>query len=546
MTDPAHLPEWTKLEAHAHTFGTVHMRDLFASDPARFQRFSVRDGDFILDFSKNRISAETFDLLMELARACHLETWRDRMFAGERINCTENRAVLHTALRAQPDATILVDGINVMPQIKAVHDRMRVFSDRVRNGTWLGATGKPMRDIVNIGIGGSDLGPAMVVEALTPYLRPDLRIHFVSNVDGSHIHETLQLCDPETTLFIVASKTFTTQETIANATTARGWLVEALGAPATPRHFVALSTNRAKVVEFGIDPDHMFEFWDWIGGRFSLWSAIGLSIAVAVGFDRYTELLAGARHMDTHFRTRPLEQNLPVILALMGIWNINFLGAKTLAVLPYDQHLRRLPAYLQQLDMESNGKSVGLDGSPVTHATGPVVFGDAGTNGQHAFYQLIHQGTQMIPCDFLIAASSHTPLDHHHLMILANALAQPEALMKGKTLEESRAELAAEGRTPEEVDKLAPHRVFPGNRPCNTLLYKSLDPHTLGMLIALYEHKIFVQGIIWGIDSFDQWGVELGKVLAKAILPELSSSGTVQGHDSSTNGLIAELKRLRG
>ena len=422
---------------------------------------------------------------------------------------------------------------------------MKVFSDRVRSGAWLGATGKPIRHVVNIGIGGSDLGPAMVVEALAPYVHPDLTLHFVSNVDGSHIFETLKRCDPATTLFIVASKTFTTQETIANAITARGWLVEALGSAATPHHFVAVSTNRAKVVEFGIDPEHMFEFWDWVGGRFSLWSAIGLSIAVAVGFDRYAELLAGAAAMDEHFRTRPLDQNMPVLLAMVGIWNANFLKAKALAVLPYDQHLHRLPAYLQQLDMESNGKCVGLDGAPLAHSTGPVVFGEAGTNGQHAFYQLIHQGTQTIPCDFLMAAASLTPLDHHHQMVLSNALAQPEALMKGKTLDESRAELTAQGLSPADVEKLAPHRVFPGNRPSNTLLYKRLDPRTLGMILALYEHKIFVQGIVWGIDSFDQWGVELGKSLAQAILPELTAPGTVLSHDSSTNGLIAEIKRLR-
>jgi len=545
MTSTAHSPEWNRLVAHAHTMGTVHMRDLFAHDPARFGRFSVREGDLLLDFSKNRIDTETLDLLMDLARASNLESWRQRMFAGERINTTENRAVLHTALRAASNAAILVDGQNVMPQIRAVHDRMRIFSDKIRSGEWLGATGAPISDVVNIGIGGSDLGPAMVVEALTPYLRPDLRVHFVSNVDGSHIHETLQKCNPATTLFIVASKTFTTQETIANATTARGWLVEALGAPATPRHFVALSTNREKVIEFGIDPDHMFEFWDWVGGRFSLWSAIGLSIAVAIGFDRYTQLLDGARQMDHHFQSRPLDQNLPVILAMIGVWNANFLGASTLAVLPYDQHLRRLPAYLQQLDMESNGKGTALDGSAIAHTTGPVVFGDAGTNGQHAFYQLIHQGTQMIPCDFLVAANSLTPLDNHHQLVLANALAQPEALMKGKTLDESKAELLAEGRNPNDIDRLAPHRVFPGNRPSNMLVYKTLDPHTLGMIIALYEHKVFVQGIIWGIDSFDQWGVELGKVLAKAILPELTAPGVAQGHDCSTNGLIAEIKKLR-
>jgi glucose-6-phosphate isomerase len=439
----------------------------------------------------------------------------------------------------------MVNGEDLMPKIAAVQAKMRIFSDHVRNGVWTGATGKAICDIVNIGIGGSDLGPAMAVEALKPYIHDRLTFHFVSNVDGSAIYETLQNLDPATTLFIVASKTFTTQETIANATTARGWLVEALGAPAVAKHFVALSTNREKVAAFGIDTQHMFEFWDWVGGRFSLWSAIGLSIAIAIGFDRYQELLAGARSMDHHFKTRPLEHNMPVLLALIGVWNANFLGAKTIAVLPYDQHLRKLPAYLQQLDMESNGKSVTMDGLPTPHSTGPVLFGDAGTNGQHAFYQLIHQGTQMIPCDFLMAAQGHAPLDPHHLMLLANALAQPEALMKGKTLAEAKNELLVDGLSQAEADALAPHRVFPGNRPTNTLLYRRLDPFTLGMILALYEHKVFVQGVIWGIDSFDQWGVELGKTLAKAILPELTSPRPATDHDSSTSGLIAEIKKLR-
>ena len=545
MTSAAHLPQWTQLAEHAAGTAHLHMRDLFAADPKRFQRFSVQDGDLLLDFSKNRITADTFGLLMDLAHAADVAVWRDRMWAGERINSTENRAVLHTALRAAADHAVLLDGTNVMVQVQAVLDRMRVFSDRVRSGDWLGATGLPIRTVVNIGIGGSDLGPAMVVEALTPYQRPDLRVLFVSNVDGSAIFETLQQCDPATTLFIVASKTFTTQETIANATTARDWLVKALGAAAIPKHFVALSTNRDKVTQFGIDPDHMFEFWDWVGGRFSLWSSIGLSIAVAVGFERFAQLLAGARRMDRHFRTRPLDQNMPVILALLGIWNLNFLGASTQAILPYDQHLRRLPAYLQQLDMESNGKGVSRDGQPVKTTTGPVVFGDAGTNGQHAFYQLIHQGTHLIPCDFLVAATSLTPLDPHHRLILANALAQPEALMTGKSLDESKAELTAEGRSPAEIDALAPHRVFPGNRPTNTLLYKQLDPETLGMILALYEHKVFVQGIIWGIDSFDQWGVELGKTLAKTILSELTAPHPAGNHDSSTNGLIAAVRKMR-
>ena len=545
MTNPAHLPSWTRLAQHAQAMESVHMRDLFATDPQRFHHFSTQDGHLLLDYSKNRITAETMHLLLDLAHAVDLEGWRDRMLAGSRINNTEQRSVLHTALRRPRDSELLVEGHDVMPQIYAVHDRMRIFAERVRSGDWQGATGQPIRDVVNIGIGGSDLGPAMVVEALTPYHHPNIRTHFVSNVDGSAIYETLRRCDPATTLFIVASKTFTTQETIANAVTARQWLVDALGQSAIPHHFAALSTNRAKVSEFGIDPAHMFEFWDWVGGRFSLWSSIGLSIAIAVGFDHFSQLLAGAHRMDLHFQSRPLDQNMPVLLALLGVWNLNFLGARTQAILPYDQHLRRLPAYLQQLDMESNGKGVDRNGQPLSITTGPVVFGDAGTNGQHAFYQLIHQGTQMIPCDFLVAANSLTPLDDHHVLILANALAQPEALMKGKTLAESRAELQAEGRSAEDIERLAQHRVFPGNRPSNLLLYPRLDPETLGMLIALYEHKIFAQGIIWGIDSFDQWGVELGKVLAKAILPELTADIPATGHDSSTNALIAAVKHLR-
>jgi glucose-6-phosphate isomerase len=432
-----------------------------------------------------------------------------------------------------------------MPKVEAVLDKMRDVAERIRSGAWRGATGKAITDVVNIGIGGSDLGPAMVVEALRPYAKPGLRVRFVSNVDGSAIAETLKDCNPETTLFIVASKTFTTQETIANATTARAWLVERLGAAAVARHFVALSTNAKAVTAFGIDPANMFEFWDWVGGRYSLWSAIGLSIAVAVGFERFAELLDGAHAMDEHFRTSALEANLPVTLALLGVWYGNFLGAQAYAVLPYDQYLARLPAYLQQLDMESNGKGNARDGSPVAWQTGPVVFGEPGTNGQHAFYQLIHQGTKLIPCDFLVAAETHNPVGDHHLLLLANALAQPEALMRGKTADEVRAELASSGMEPAEIERQLPHRVFPGNRPSNMLLYRRLDPHTLGMLIALYEHKVFVQGVIWDVNSFDQWGVELGKQLAKAILPELSGAGPAGSHDCSTAGLIAAVRAMR-
>lgn len=542
--------QWCALTEHATALKDVHMRDMFAQDHARFEHFHVRQRDLLLDFSKNRITRETMDLLLALGRACGIEAGREAMFCGEHVNTSEGRAAAHVALRQQDDTPFMIDGHDVMPDVAKVRDRMRVFSERVRSGEWKGATGKAITDVVNIGIGGSDLGPSMVVEALSPYRRPDLRVHFVSNVDGSQLAETLKLLTPETTLFIVASKTFTTLETIANATTARGWLVEKLGAPAIPKHFAALSTNSEQVAAFGIDLDVMFEFWDWVGGRFSLWSAIGLSICIGLGFDRFMELQAGARSMDQHFRTQPLAQNMPVILALVGVWNRNFLGAHSIAILPYDHYLRLFPAFLQQLDMESNGKATCRDGNPVAWATGPVVFGAAGTNGQHAFYQLIHQGTELIPADFLLAANSQTPLDVHHDLLVANALAQAEAFMMGRTLAESMAELVAEGQNPEQVAALAPHRVFPGNRPTNMLLYPQLDPFTLGQIIALYEHKIFIQGLIWDVDSFDQWGVELGKTLAKAIVPELSSPGPVLGgrkggHDCSTSALINAIKDLR-
>ncbi|MDA8231997.1 MAG: glucose-6-phosphate isomerase [Magnetospirillum sp.] len=545
MVHPTQLPAWHALEAHARAIENEHMRDLFARDPGRFRAFSLTVGDLLLDYSKNRVLHQTMGLLADLAREAGVEAWRERMFAGAEVNATEHRAVLHVALRNRADRPILVDGRDVMPDVEAVLAKMRDFSEKVRSGAWTGATGKPVRDVVNIGIGGSDLGPAMVTEGLKPYAKPGLNVRFVSNVDGTHIAETLKLCDPETTLFIVASKTFTTQETIANATTARAWLVGRLGAAAVARHFVALSTNAPAVAAFGIDTANMFEFWDWVGGRYSLWSAIGLSIAVAIGFERFEELLDGAHAMDEHFRTAPLERNMPVVLGLLGIWYNNFLGSQAYAVLPYDQHLHRLPAYLQQLDMESNGKGVARDGSPVAWQTGPIVFGEAGTNGQHAFYQLIHQGTKLIPCDFLAAAESHNPIGGHHTMLLSNVLAQAEALMRGKTADEVRDELAKAGMGPDEIARQMPHRVFSGNRPSNTLLYRRLDPRTLGMLIALYEHKVFVQGVIWDVNSFDQWGVELGKQLAKAILPELSAPGPVGTHDSSTNGLIAAIKEMR-
>ncbi len=545
MSPLTQLPSWRALAEHHETMRAAHMRELFAKDPGRFDRFSIRLGELLLDYSKNRINAETMRLLFALARDCGVELRRDRMFAGEKINVTEGRAVLHVALRNRSGRPMTVEGVDVMPQVDAVLAQMRDFSEMVRAGGWLGATGKAVTDVVNIGIGGSDLGPVMVCEALRPYQSPGLKVHFVSNVDGSHIAETLKWCDPETTLFIVASKTFTTQETLANAHTARGWLVTRLGEDAVSRHFVALSTNAKAVSAFGIDVANMFAFWDWVGGRYSLWSAIGLSIAIAVGFDHFEELLDGAHAMDEHFRTAPLEENMPVVLGLLGVWYNNFFDAQAHAVLPYDQYLSRLPAYLQQADMESSGKSVTLDGHRVDYSTGPILFGEPGTNGQHAFYQLIHQGTKLVPCDFLAAAETHNPVGAHHTLLLSNFFAQTEALMKGKTEAEVRAEMQAAGMHEEAVEALLPHRVFEGNRPTNSMLYRRLDPRTLGMLIALYEHKIFVQGAIWNVNSYDQWGVELGKQLAKAILPELAGDKPVTGHDASTNGLINAYKQMK-
>ncbi|MGA2443235.1 MAG: glucose-6-phosphate isomerase [Tepidisphaeraceae bacterium] len=530
---------WKALSAHYQKISSVHMRDLFAQDPKRFEKFSLRFGDILLDFSKNRITDETLRLLLDLARHARIEDWRDRMFRGEKINITEGRAVLHVALRNRSNRPIRVDGQDVMPAVNAVLSHMRQFSDAIRSGQWKGYTGKPITDVVNIGIGGSDLGPVMVTEALKPYGKPGLRVHFVSNVDRADIAEKLKILDPQTALFIVASKTFTTQETLTNAQTARDWFVAAAINPsAVAKHFVALSTNEEEVTKFGIDRQNMFEFWDWVGGRYSLWSAIGLSIAVYVGMDHFEQLLSGAHAMDEHFRTTPLEKNLPVILGLLGVWYNNFFGAQSLAILPYDQYLHRFPAYFQQGDMESDGKSTDRDGHFVDYSTGPVIWGEPGTNGQHAFYQLIHQGTKLIPCDFLAPIESQNPVGEHHAILLSNFFAQTEALMKGKTESEVRAELAKLGITGPEQDKLTPHKIFAGNKPTNSILFQKLTPQTLGALIALYEHKIFVQGIIWNINSFDQWGVELGKQLAKAILPEIHQPGEIASHDSSTNGLI--------
>ena len=537
---------WRALERHAEAMAGVHLRELFAADPDRFARFSRREGDLLLDYSKNCVTEETIGLLLDLAREGELEAWRARMFAGDTINTTENRAVLHVALRNRSNRPIVVDGRDVMADVNAVLARMREFSEQVRGGAWRGHTGEAVSDVVNIGIGGSDLGPLMVCEALRPYQRPDLRPHFVSNVDGAHLLDTLARLDPARTLFVVASKTFTTQETMTNAASARLWLVERLGDDtATAKHFVAVSTNAEAVAAFGIDRANMFAFWDWVGGRYSLWSAIGLPIALAVGFERFEELLAGGHAMDEHFRTAPLERNMPVILGLLGIWYRDFVGACSHAVLPYDQHLHRLPAYLQQADMESNGKSTRRDCQRVDYATGPIIWGEAGTNGQHAFYQLIHQGTELIPADFMAAAESLTPLGDHHDKLLANFFAQTEALAFGKTAEEVRAELEADGLAGAALEALLPHKVFEGNRPTSSILYRRLDPATLGKLIALYEHKIFTQGVLWGINSFDQWGVELGKQLAKVILPQLAGSEPIGSHDSSTNGLINHMKALR-
>ncbi|NYZ17355.1 glucose-6-phosphate isomerase [Azospirillum sp. RWY-5-1] len=535
-------PAWTALARHRAAMEGVRMRDLFAADPGRFDRFSAEAAGLFLDWSKNRITAETQALLLDLARQQDVEGWRDRMFGGEAINLTEGRAVLHTALRNRSGRPVTVDGKDVMPEVSSVLERVGRFVGALRAGDWKGWTGRPITDVVNIGIGGSDLGPVMATEALKPYRHPQIEVHFVSNVDGTHLAETLKWLDPETTLFVVASKTFTTQETLTNAHSARRWFLESARDEAhIARHFVAVSTNEAEVRKFGIDPANMFGFWDWVGGRYSLWSAIGLPIAVAIGMERFEELLAGAHAMDEHFRTAPLERNLPVILGMLGVWYGNFWGAAAHAVLPYDQYLHRFAAYLQQLDMESNGKSVDRQGNPVDYSTGPVVFGEPGTNGQHAFYQLIHQGTQLIPCDFLAPVESQNPIGDHHRILLSNFLAQPEALMRGKTPDEVRAEMSKAGVPAARIEALVPHRAFAGNKPTNSILFRKLDPATLGALVALYEHKVFVQGVVWNINSFDQWGVELGKQLASAILPELAAGAEAPAHDSSTNGLIARV-----
>ncbi len=527
-----------------HVAEVPPLRELFDRDPERFERFSVAGAGIFLDYSKNRITGKTLGLLLDLAREADVAGRMRAMFAGERINTTENRAVLHTALRRGADEPLMLDGEDVVAEVHRVLAQMEAFTERVRSGAWTGFTGERITDVVNIGIGGSDLGPRMVTEALDFYRQQDLRFHFVSNIDGTHIARVLNTVRPESTLFIIASKTFTTQETLTNAHTARDWFLRSgAGHGDVARHFVALSTNEKAVTAFGIDPANMFAFWDWVGGRYSLWSCIGMSIALAVGMERFRELLAGARDMDEHFRTAPFERNIPVLLALIGVWYRNFLGFESHAVLPYDQYLALLPAYLQQADMESNGKGVTRDGRPVTHATGPILWGEPGTNGQHAFYQLLHQGTTVVPCDFLAAVNPLHDVGEHHAILLANFLAQTEALMRGRTVEEAQEELAS--LPPGKQAALAPHKAFPGNRPTNSLLYDRLTPRALGSLIAMYEHKIFVQGTVWGINSYDQMGVELGKQLAGVILPELQGASPAD-HDSSTRGLIRYCLDRRG
>ena len=549
---------FTKTEAYknlAQHFGSLSglsnnsekndLRALFAADPTRFEKFSIAFEDILLDYSKNRITAETKALLVQLAKECGLADAIAAMFSGERINVTENRPVLHTALRNQSDQPVYVDGKDVMPDVKRVLAQMKAFTEKIIAGQWKGYTGKEITDVVNIGIGGSDLGPVMVTEALKAY-KTRLNVHFVSNVDGTHIAETLKAVDPETTLFLIASKTFTTQETMANAHTAKDWFL-ASGAlqEDVAKHFAALSTNTEAVRAFGIDTQNMFEFWDWVGGRYSLWSAIGLSISLAIGFDNFEELLKGAYDADVHFKETSFESNIPVILALLGVWYNNFFQAESHAILPYDQYLHRFAAYFQQGDMESNGKYVDRNGQQVDYQTGPIIWGEPGTNGQHAFYQLIHQGTKLIPCDFIAPANSLNPIGNHHQLLLSNFFAQTEALMNGKTEEEVVAELKKAGKSEQEIEVLKAYKVFEGNRPTNSILFKIMTPRTLGRLIAFYEHKIFVQGVIWNIYSFDQWGVELGKQLANQILPELSDANTVTSHDSSTNGLINAYKAWR-
>ncbi|MBW1706757.1 MAG: glucose-6-phosphate isomerase [Deltaproteobacteria bacterium] len=544
--NPMETNSWKKLTNHYEMMKSIHMKDLFADDPERFNKFSIRFNDILVDYSKNRISEKTLRLLIGLAHEVGLKDAIDKMFSGAGINETENRAVLHIALRNRKNSPICVHGKDVMPEVNAVLEKIKAFSYRVISGEWKGLTQKKVTDIVNIGIGGSDLGPVMVTECLKSYAKRNLSVHFVSNVDGTHITETLKGLNPETTLFMIASKTFTTQETMTNAFSAREWfLSHAKDQAHIAKHFVAISTNTKEVHAFGIDKDNMFEFWDWVGGRYSLWSAIGLSIACYIGYENFSELLEGAFEMDRHFHEVPFEENIPVILALIGIWYNNFFGAQTEVILPYDQYMHRFPAYFQQANMESNGKSVDRNGRRIDYQTGPIIWGEPGTNGQHAFYQLIHQGTKLIPADFLAPAISHNPLGDHHNILLSNFFAQTEALLNGKTEIEVANELKRDGKSNEEIQKILPHKIFKGNSPTNSILFRKLTPRALGNLIAMYEHKIFVQGVIWNVFSFDQWGVELGKQLAKKILPELKDDIHTVTHDSSTNGLVNTFKEMR-
>lgn len=544
--NPTHTTAWKKLKEHYKEIKEISLQELFDKDPKRFDKFSCCTKDLVLDYSKNRINQKTVDLLVELAKECQLEKCRSLFFSGAAINATEQRAVLHTALRNFSNQPVFVEGENVMPAIKKVLRQMKDFTARIHQGKHRGYTGKRIRYIVNIGIGGSDLGPLMVTEALKPYWKKGIETFFVSNVDGSHITETLKRVNPAETLFLIASKTFTTQETMTNAYTAREWFLKSAKKESyIAKHFVALSTNEQEVRRFGIDSKNMFAFWDWVGGRYSLWSAIGLSISLTIGFEAFNELLKGAHYMDKHFKETPLKDNIPVLMALLGIWYTNFFGAQTEAILPYDQYLHRFPAYFQQGNMESNGKQIDRSGNPVRYATGPIIWGEPGTNGQHAFYQLIHQGTPLIPCDFIAAAQSHNPIGDHHKKLMSNFFAQTEALLHGKTRSQVKEELRKQGMSPQVIKKLIPFKVFEGNKPTNSILLKKLTPFALGELIALYEHKIFTQGIIWNIYSFDQWGVELGKQLANKILPELLDNSIIKSHDSSTNGLINTYKKMR-
>ncbi|OWY40505.1 glucose-6-phosphate isomerase [Xenophilus sp. AP218F] len=544
QTDINATSVWAKLHQHQRATRHMHMRELFDTDPQRFQRFSLELDGLLLDYSKNRITERTLELLIELANVADLAGWMERMRGGERINVSENRAVLHTALRLPETASLPVDGVDAVPEVHAVLRRLRVFSDKVRGGEWLGCDGQAIRDVVNLGIGGSDLGPLVVKEALAAYAQPGLNVHFVSNVDGQHLARTLERLNPATTLFIIASKSFTTPETLLNAQAARQWFLQSATEADIARHFVAVSTNAPAVTAFGIDPEHMFGFWDWVGGRYSVWSAIGLPVMLAIGYDNFRAFLDGGHAMDRHFFSAPFAANMPVLLALIGIWYNTFYRAHTHAIMPYDHGLRRLPAHIQQLDMESNGKRVGRYGEALDFDTGPVIWGEEGANSQHAFFQLLHQGTRLVPCDFILPMNSHYPLGEQHHVLVANCLAQTEALMRGKGEAEAMRELSH--LSGEQLDMLLPQKLFPGNQPSNTLALDKVTPYSMGMLMALYEHKVFVQGVIWGINSFDQWGVEYGKQLARRILPELAPGCEPGRHDASTAGLIRHFKERHG